>query len=343
MPPAHVGLHDVAGFREAQSLGEVTGVFDCEYPDCDEDAMSKAELRDQVTYEVEVLPGNKDCAAFFGFKGKDRIRFNVPAEMLWGLPEGKALATAYELYFYTEYGVWGTPMTAAGRVQQVSRTVLDEVRRHKRDNRVPADAICEIAKLWLEAVSRKAANYLRQQEISDLLTECCRLKSQQSAALTQGVLTDISWLAAAQAGKRFVTQRESAMPSTCTLYESDLDSGVDMHVLGQILLKSDDDSESVMWITSTTNPDPVYTKSGLLFPMWAGDGRVYYIPDESVAWRRKFLHRNLARSVSLYDAWHLEQVGESPSRRLGSMLRLGSPVLLADVDAPLRHVGVSEL
>ena len=95
------------------------------------------------------------------------------------------------------------------------------------------------------------ANYLRQQEISDLLTECCRLKSQQSAALTQGVLADISWLAAAQAGKRFVTQRESAMPSTCTLYESDLDSGVDMHVLGQILVKADyGRSESVVWIIS---------------------------------------------------------------------------------------------
>ena len=142
--------------------------------------------------------------------------------------------------------------------------------------------MCEIAKLWLEAVSLKASNYLRQQEISDLLTDCCRLKSQQSGALTQGVFTDNSWLTAAQAGKRFVTQRETVMPSTCMLYESDLDSGVDMHVLGQILLKADNGSESVMWIVSTTNPDPVYTRTGLLFPVWAGDGQVYYIPDESV-------------------------------------------------------------
>ena len=290
-----------------------------------------------------MLLGNKEYAAFFGFQGKDMIRFNVPAESLWGLTKGKALVTAYGLCFFTEYGVWGTPMTAAGRIQQVSRTVLEEVHRHKRKNLVPSDTVCEIAKLWLAAVSRKAANYLRQQEIFDLLMECCRLKSQQSGALTQGVLTDISWLTAAQEGKRFITQRETVMLSTCILCESDLDSGVDMHVLGQILLKAENGSESVMWITSTTNPDPVYTKSGLLFPMWAGDGQVYYIPDESVTWRRKFLHRNLARSVSLYDAWHLEQVGESPSRRLGSMLRVGSPVLLADVGAPRRYVGVSEL
>ena len=235
-------------------------------------------------------------------------------------------------------------MTAAGRVQQVSRTVLDEVRKHKLKKLEPADKVCEIAKPWLEAVTLKASNCLRQQEISDLLTEVCRLKSQQSGVLTQGAFTDNSWLTAAQAGKRFVTQRETVMPSTCMLYESDMDSGVDMHVLGQILLKADNGgSESIMWITSTTNPDPVYTRSGLLFPMWAGDGQVHYIPDESVTWRRKFLHRNLARSVSLYDAWHLEQVGESPARRIGSMLRLGSPVLLADVEAPLRHVGVSEL
>ena len=144
LPPSHVGLHDVAGFREAKSLGEVIGVFDCEYSDCDEDTLSKAELRDLVTYEAEVPLGNKECAALFCFQGKDRIRFNVPAETLWGLTEGKALATAYELYFYTEYGVWGTPMTAAGRIQQVSRTVLDEVRRHKRENLVPADAVCEL-------------------------------------------------------------------------------------------------------------------------------------------------------------------------------------------------------
>ena len=97
LPPAHVGLHDVASFREAKSLGEVTGVFDCEYSDCYEDMLSNAELRDMVTYEVEVQLGNKEYAAFFGFQGKDRILFNVPAESLWGLTEGKALATAYEL------------------------------------------------------------------------------------------------------------------------------------------------------------------------------------------------------------------------------------------------------
>ena len=274
VPPAHVGLHDVADFREAKSLGEVTGVFDCEYPDIDEDSVSKAELREMVTYEIEVLLRAKEYAAFFGFKGRDKIRFRVPAESLWKLTEGKALATAYELFFFTEYGVWGTPMTAAGRIQQVSSTVLAEVRKHKLNKLVPEDSVCEIAKLWLVAVTRKASDYLRQQEISELLTECCRLKSQQSGNLTQGVLTDISWLSAAQTGKRFVTQRETVLPSTCILYESDLGSGVDMHVLGQILLKGDSGSESVMWITSTTNPDPVYTKSGLLFPMWAGDGQV---------------------------------------------------------------------
>ena len=160
--------------------------------------------------------------------------------------------------------------------------MLCEVRKHKQKNLEPADKVCEIAKLWLEAVTVKASNYLRQQEISNLLTEVCCLKSQQSGALSQGPFSDISWLAAAKAGKRFVTQREAVVPSACILYESDSDSGANMHVLGQILVKADyGRSESVVWIISTTNPDPVYTRSGLLFPMWAGDGQVYYIPDES--------------------------------------------------------------
>ena len=55
-----------------------------------------------------------------------------------------------------------------------------------------------------------------------------------------------------------------------------------MHVLGQILLKADNGSENVTWIVSTTNPDPVFTKTGLLFPMWAGDAQVYFITDEGV-------------------------------------------------------------
>ena len=114
-----MGLHDVTSFREAKSLGEVTGVFDCEYSDCDEEMLSNAELRDMVSYEVEV----QENAAFFGFQGQDKIRFNVSVESLWELTEGKALATAYELYFFTQYGVGGAPMTAAGRIQQVSRTV----------------------------------------------------------------------------------------------------------------------------------------------------------------------------------------------------------------------------
>ena len=155
MPSAHVGLHDVTGFREAKSLGKVTGVFDCEYFDCEEEEFSNAELRDMISYEVEVQLGNLENAAFFGFQGQDKIRFHVSAESLWELKEGKALATAYELYFLTQYGVWGTPMTAAGRIQQVSRTVLGEVRKHKRLKLEPADKVCEIAKLWLEAVSIK--------------------------------------------------------------------------------------------------------------------------------------------------------------------------------------------
>ena len=234
-------------------------------------------------------------------------------------------------------------MTADGRIQQVSRTVLEAVRKHKLLTFEPADSGCEIAKLWLEAATIKASNYLRQQEISDLLADCRRFKAQQLGILTQDATLDNFWLTAAQAGKRFVTQRVTEMPSVCKLYESDSDSGVDMHVLGQILLKADNGSENVMGIVSTTNPDPVFIKTGLRFPMWAGDGQVYFVPDESVTWRRKFLHRNLARSVGLYDVWHLEQVGESPSRRLGSMLRIGSPVLLAGIEEPARHVGVSEL
>ena len=90
-PPAHVGLHDVTNFRTTRSLGEVTGVFDCEYTDCDEAMLSNEELRNMITYEVEVELSDKESAVFFGFKGKDNIRFNVSAESLWDLTEGKAL------------------------------------------------------------------------------------------------------------------------------------------------------------------------------------------------------------------------------------------------------------
>ena len=57
-------------------------MFDCEYSNCDEEMLSNAELRDMITYEVEVQLGTQESAAFFGFKGKDNIRFNVPAESL---------------------------------------------------------------------------------------------------------------------------------------------------------------------------------------------------------------------------------------------------------------------
>ena len=77
-----VGLHDVTSFRATKSLGEVTGVFDCEYSDCDEEMLSNAELRDMITYEVEVQLGTQENAAVFGFKGQDNIRFNVSAESL---------------------------------------------------------------------------------------------------------------------------------------------------------------------------------------------------------------------------------------------------------------------
>ena len=57
-------------------------MFDCEYSNCDEEMLSNAELRDMITYEVELQLGTQESAAFFGFKGKDNIRFNVPAESL---------------------------------------------------------------------------------------------------------------------------------------------------------------------------------------------------------------------------------------------------------------------
>ena len=63
-----MGLHDVTNFRTTKSLGEVTGVFDCEYSDCDEEMLSNAELRDMITYEVEVQLGTKESAAFFWFQ-----------------------------------------------------------------------------------------------------------------------------------------------------------------------------------------------------------------------------------------------------------------------------------
>ena len=108
-PPEHIRVKDVTALKKERFVGSVTGIFDSSYSD--EVDLSAQQQRELILYEVEVAEMDADLRSVFGFRTKDDVRFEVPAEKIWLLPAGRALATAYELYYYTEQGEWGIPMS----------------------------------------------------------------------------------------------------------------------------------------------------------------------------------------------------------------------------------------
>ena len=98
-PPEHVRVKDVAALTKKRFVGSVTGIFDSSYADDVE--LSVQQKRELVLYEVEVADMDDELRSVFGFRARDDVRFEVPAEKIWSLPAGRALATAYELYYYT--------------------------------------------------------------------------------------------------------------------------------------------------------------------------------------------------------------------------------------------------
>ena len=159
-PPDHVRVMDVTALKKERLIGSITGTFDSSYSD--EFDLSAQEHSDLVLYEVEVGEMEADLRSIFGFRTRGDVHFEVPAEAIWSLPAGAALTTAYELYYYTEHGEWGIPMSKGERKAQVHRVVLQQVQKLKAKKIEPTQESFEIAWLWLKAVSKLAATRMQQ-------------------------------------------------------------------------------------------------------------------------------------------------------------------------------------
>ena len=86
-------------------------------------------------------------------------------------------------------------------------------------------------------------------------------------------------------------------------------------------------TDRVLWIVARIKPD----SSALGSRPDTADAEVFYIPDQSATWKRKFLVAELSRSADSYVGWHHLQAGVTPATRLGSMMRVGSPVMMRTV------------
>ena len=84
----------------------------------------------------------------------------------------------------------------------------------------------------------------------------------------------------------------------------------------------------VVWVLSVLSEELPGIRSA--FTSASHDG--IFIEEGSQVWKRKFQYRSLVRDLISYADWHLEQAGESPGKRLSSILRVGSPIPLQDQD-----------
>lgn len=297
--PSHITVENVPGFQGEVKIGDVLGVFDCSYEENEQDMEQR---RASVSYEIEVtLDGSS--SAFFGFKESDRGKFDVYAESLWLMPDGAALATAYELYFMGQNGQWGLPMTLPSRKSSVHNIVLAEVRALTEQGVHPTESNCEIAYLWLKAVSKMANLKIRQDMI---LSDLRAVKKKRN--LISGFEPSISkssdsqeWFTAAKAGKRFETQAVQAMPDRCFMLDAESKQIRKMQVLGQISQRQGDGSGAVHWIVGET----VCVEENILegdesHVSQSVEQEVHCIPQASQLWRKKFMYKNLTKSLHEY-------------------------------------------
>ena len=340
VPPTHISAQGEPNFENSRLVGAVTGVFEVSYPE-DED-LSEDEVRKQMKYEVEVSIADADTRGFFGFTAKMMSHFEIAAESLWELADGWVLATAYELFFYVTYGEWGHPMLVPERRQQIGATVLRAVRKH---NSVfePSSKKCEIAELWLQAVAVKASLYVKQQELLERLSGYLAANHRRQAEerveqSEQG--EDLSaWLHKAQRGERFAAQKVELVPAECRELLTVFHDVRGLHVMGQVLQEGAGGTDRVLWIVARTRP--VSSALGLPPDTDTAAAEVFYIPDQSATWKRKFLVVELSRSADAYVVWHELQAGVTPATRLGSMMRVGSPVVMR-TDATTDYVGTED-
>ena len=182
VPPPHISVHDVKGFKEDFQVADVTGVFDCFVKG---DELSDELSIDSIWYEVEAGL-SEEAARFFGFRQNEPGRFKFPAESLWTIPEGVPLAAAYELYYVATNGEWGHSMSVAGRVQGINAVVLSEVRKVTSQGMKATLDNCEIAYLWLKAAAKLEAMRLRQDDILSMLNNVKRLHQHASSKVPGG-------------------------------------------------------------------------------------------------------------------------------------------------------------
>ena len=334
----HISAPGEPNFENSRLVGAVTGVFEVSYPE-DED-LSEDEVRKQMKYEVEVSIADADTRGFFGFTSKKATHFEIAAESLWELADGWVLATAYELFFYVTYGEWGHPMLVPERRQQIGATVLRAVRKHNSGFE-PSSKKCEIAELWLQAVAVKASLYVKQQELlkrlSGYMAANHRLQAVERVEQSEQGEDLSAWLHRAQKGLRFTAQQVATMPAECREFLVVFHDVRGLHVMGQVLQMGAGGTDRVLWIVARIKPD----SSALGLPPDTADAEVFYIPDQSATWKRKFLVAELSRSADAYVVWHKVQAGVTPATRLGSLMRVGSPVVMR-TDATTDYVGTED-
>ena len=214
----------------------------------------------EVTCEVEVVLKDSVFRSFFGFRKQDQVRLDVPAESLWATSMRSELAAAYELYFFSEQGYWGLPMTHGGRKQQVSRMVLEKVREIRILGEEPTAENCELAQLWLRTVAKIASTNLYQTQVSELLREVSmkRLKLAQGHAVMLAEVLHLenlvkekerrghdvilspysadvgTWPPDAQAGRRFITTAVHEVTEECIELDGDIHVLTHMKIMGQL-------------------------------------------------------------------------------------------------------------
>ena len=99
-----------------------------------------------------------------------------------------------------------------------------------------------------------------------------------------------------------------------------------MQVLGQISQRQDDGSGAVHWIVgenvcgedNSLERDESHVSRAV-------EQDVHCIPQASQLWRKKFMYRNLTKSLHEYGDWHQQKCGQSPAKKLGGVHLLLSP------------------
>ena len=167
-------------------------------------------------------------------------------------------------------------------------------------------------------------------------------KKRAALSMQSPLSADLStWLPLAQAGDRFVTTAVRELPDECTELDGSVHVLTNMSIMGQLCQSQSDGGIKSVWILACAagvvservnlkSPSPNLTQSQVHEE--TGNMRLFFTYSESNFWKKKFLHRSLTRDLQAYSEWHREQAGDSPMKRLSSIILLGSPVQMEALD-----------